>query len=364
MLPGQTDQNVYIGYFATVFLALMVANGLSDGLVQTGWAARYVPALMADPNVTTAMIFFGICFANPAAILIVGSKVGRSLVWLGFGLGFGALYQQFVITPFVGEALARFALLFTAAAGIPVMMARDRLTTATNGRFGARYQQFGALFYKAVHLPPRLWFVGVGLSTFALALLVDATPSFAIATTLALAVWLGLVAFVQGRKAQAAARSRRKPNLDLWDDEAQSRAKAERVAHEKALAVLRRQTGPGGAMFGMILWLAYGAAPDYSGWLAALLADNGINVSARLLDIGVALAGTFVGLVAAFWVSVNVLRGLGIMFNWRKSQIKMARNSLAQMMFMRLLWQGTATHDRPSGRGSALSAGIKPKPRK
>ena len=123
MRTTTSQDHILLGYFATILVALMVADRIGEW---AGGLGLLAPVAVLGPTPTalvTSMIFFAICVLNPAAAILNGANLRVLGLRFLTGLAFGAALQLAVITPFVGEALARFAMLFVAALGVPFIMA-------------------------------------------------------------------------------------------------------------------------------------------------------------------------------------------------------------------------------------------------
>ena len=122
MRATTSQDHILLGYFATILVALMVADRIGEWADGLNLLAPVVALGPTPTALATSMMFFAICVLNPAAAILNGANLrGLGLRFLT-GLTFGAALQLAVITPFVGEALARFAMLFVAALGVPVIM--------------------------------------------------------------------------------------------------------------------------------------------------------------------------------------------------------------------------------------------------
>lgn len=114
--------DIYLGYFAGVVLALLTSGWLADVFV-----TQLVKVVaLEDANVwrvnIAAGLFFGVSFANPAGILISKTPVKRSLKFLSAGFIFGVVAQSIFFTPIAGAGMSNFLRLLTVGSVVPLSM--------------------------------------------------------------------------------------------------------------------------------------------------------------------------------------------------------------------------------------------------
>lgn len=120
-----TTPKVYIGYFAALLPALIIAVSAA-ALVTTTLMPRL--GLEASPQLAarlTAAIFVGLCLANPVGVWLRDSSIKLMVLRLFVGMMAGVVLYQSALLPLAGEGVMRFALLFAGAAGVPILMAID-----------------------------------------------------------------------------------------------------------------------------------------------------------------------------------------------------------------------------------------------
>lgn len=120
-----TTQNAYLGYFASLLPALVIAVAGSSFVTSVVMVKLGMTGSPHLDERLTAAIFLGLCFANPVGVWMRDSSIRAMVLRCFAGMIAGVLIYQTALLPLAGEGLARFALLFTGVIGLPVLMLND-----------------------------------------------------------------------------------------------------------------------------------------------------------------------------------------------------------------------------------------------
>ena len=330
MSPELEKQQVYLGYFATILLALVLAGALADFAVDAINPNSETSAAYASRLV--AAIFFAICFANPAAWLIYRSPFRFVVVRAMLGFAFGIAIDRWLIDPYVGEGLARFILILIAACGLPIMFAGDfvKKVASRNGTSAAETLARGLL--RVLALPDRLLFMLVMLVSFGgFSLYADTLEKTLLGLAFIISATTMLVAWRSGPKPQT--RRAHEEWYDLIPEE-----EAEPAAHHQALDELAKALLaflPSGAFFGGMTWAAGLLVPKVLPELFARLYDPAQRLEATF-QVGLAglllvVAGAFV----AVGIGMIMLRVIGHYGHWPSEQIRSSWSRMLRTMSFR-----------------------------
>ena len=366
-MPNTNEHQILLGYFATTLLALMLANGVSDAVVAMPFVTSAEGEGSDFGHILTAVLFFGLCFANPVGIFIRKSKWLAAVPWFLAGAIFGYVFQLDVVAPYFGDALARFALLFAAALGVPAMILRQHATGLVQ-RLHAAPNGFAAkLLFRIAFLPESVWFCLISLSVLgAFALLrVDTPATFSILVLVFVALVVAII---------SAARETTRPVTPIeeltleWERyEAAAEAPQQNLFVEAATHMredVLRHVAPGAAITGALIWLAVTVTPTLIDLGQPLLDRHPISLDTSLITMVIGLLMVIVGLVLSLLAGMLWLRLFSIVARWTKAQKETARQSLAEGLFLRLHLPEPKKEPEIQRFGVAPSAGISPKPRK
>ncbi|MEE9388437.1 MAG: hypothetical protein V3U96_07490 [Paracoccaceae bacterium] len=117
--PEHPKHEPYIGYFATIVLAL-ISSGWIAGFLVDQFAALVSLAAPAVWKINLAAgLFLGLAAANPVGVLLERRKGRLPLARFVLGFGIGLAVQVLVLTPYVGNAMSNFMLILLASLAVP-----------------------------------------------------------------------------------------------------------------------------------------------------------------------------------------------------------------------------------------------------
>lgn len=339
MSPDQENQQIYLGYFATILPALMVAVTVAS------WIAPLMAAPVADADgnalyqLLSAGFFLALCVANPVGYVIRPRRLAFLPMRLVAGFGLGAALHVLLIAPFVGEGLARIVMILIAALGVPVMIARDRLGGWLASRGAGSAVDISDLVLRIARWPDRFLFVLVMAVSFSL-FARFATELTQTLTGLGGAV-LAMTAIVAFRSAAEAGTGPVDGKHDDWlhlvpeDEPVLSDKHAEAWTELRQVAL---SLGPGAVAFGGMTWLAVQLMPFVRSELltagssgAEILLRDGWQVA--VIGLGLVVAGSAV--LAA--VGIGLLQVIGHYARWTPERRRFSTLAMLRSMAFRPL---------------------------
>lgn len=336
MTNENLNQQVYLGYFTSLLPALLLAVTCADVTVQLAIEAFSLePSATLQSRLSTA-IFIGLCLGNPVAVwLRDGSALWMAMRVLA-GMAIGAVANDFLLLPLVGDGLLRFALLSLGALGVPILMLSDWVLAVRGRRAADELLVCTVSPKRLARWPARLMFIFVAVATSAgfwvLAPTVDAT-FYGFFAILAVVTVVIATRKPENGTAEAEVDDDMTALFDAIPGSKDPVRQAEMA--EKEMRALFLSFLPGAIFLGAIVALAMRMAIAVSPQLVDLVhfANNPMETTMVtalagliLLAIGGAVS---VGLA---WTFLNVF---GRFAKWHQSQYASARDRLIRMISMR-----------------------------
>ena len=338
MTREQLNQQVYLGYFATLMLALLMSASAASSLAP--WLIMRF-AEFDHPRIEgqlTSGLFFAICFANPVGVWIKNSSAKRMVARAIVGMVFGGALHCLVLEPMVGDALLRFSLLLVGALGVPVLMGFDKWCQYRYGcgttSAGEKAARFAVRLFR---WPERALFVVLMLATFLVFLSLTDTPAQSLVGLVVLLLLMtGLVAYRSSLES-----SERRANtsdfqawLDLLPEEA---AQETEIAQE-----LRRRANrfaftifPGAAFIGGVMGAAVSLVPVVHPEIEGQLAARTEALEATYVIAATGFGLIVLGMVFSVLLSMLILRVIGHYARWQNDQVRSAMYRLMRTVSLR-----------------------------
>lgn len=125
MTNKELNQQVYLGYFASLLPALFLAVTCADMTIRIMTdILSMTPSAHLQPRLSAA-VFAGLCLANPVSVWLHDSSAKLLALRALAGMAIGALAYDFVLFPLLGDGVLRFALLLIGAMGVPFLVMYD-----------------------------------------------------------------------------------------------------------------------------------------------------------------------------------------------------------------------------------------------
>lgn len=333
--------DIYLGYFAGVFLALMTSPWLADVFVSQ--LNRFLPLENAQiwrVN-TAAALFFGISFANPVGILISKTPVKRALWFLLVGSIFGIVIQMTIISPLVGDGLSNFVRLLVVGSVVPFAI----LYRQVNGFFIARgFDLKGALAKRVLAFtewPDRLIFILLMSGSFSVFWhLAETTEQVLIALASVLTILTGAIALRRTKDDEMDDEIH--PDFQEWLDmepEEPHSANLTELAWEEARRVLRTML-PGAILFGGMIRLSVII-------LIQIYPDLQIDMQNPVQlwqTVGIVAASglglVLLGMLLSLGFSLMLLQLIGRVRNWTNTHLRENCFHLLRMLYFRPMKRG------------------------
>lgn len=333
--------DIYLGYFAGVFLALLASSWLADVFVTQ--LTKLIPlenASMWRVNISSGL-FFGISFANPFGILISKTPVKRSLKFLLAGFVFGIVMQVLFFTPLVGHGMSNFVRLLVVGSVVPFAIVYRQI----NGYFAARGVDLKLAFAKRVLAftawPDRLIFILLMSGSFGLFWhLTETTEQVLIALATVLTILTGAIALRRPEDDEMDEEIH--PDFQEWLDmepeEFPTVSLTESAWHE-AMRVLRTML-PGAILFGGMIRLS-----------VLILVRVYPNLQVNLQDpmqlwqtIGIVAASglglVLLGMLLSLGFSLMLLQLIGRVRNWTNTHLRENCFHLLRTLYFRPIKRG------------------------
>ena len=335
MTKEQENQQICLGYFATIMLALLAATWAGGFAASVLANVAEIPDIEPPRGVITSAMFFAVCFANPVAHAFGRLPMRALCLRASFGLVFGAALQFWFIEPFVGDALSRFALLFVGALGVPLMILRDMLDANLIARGTSMRAVSTGIVVRVFSWPDRVLFVCLMMSVF---MIFSATAETVEQTLIGLAGIMVIMTAVVAIRSQHEKEDRaRSPEFDAWLDLIPEAPDEPEPLRELG-GGLRKIGGTfatGAAFFGGLTWLGVVLVPIIH---PALVRGSGSDLSTIAVTTFVALTGlaiVFFGALLSAGLAMTLLQIFGHYAHWSKPRIQSARLRMLRTLSFR-----------------------------
>lgn len=334
MTREQENQQVYLGYIASIMFALLTATYLSGVIAPP---IERVTSL-ADRASLTAGLFFAACFANPVGLFFRGSALVSFGIGLPLGFVFGLGLDALVIRPFVGEMMSRYVMIFVASAGVPLMMARDAIDARLEKEGTDLAETCARLCLHVLHWPDRFLFVSVMVLVFAMFMAMAETVQLTLAGLgLILSVMTALVAMRSSRDASDTRSEAR--GFEEWlallpdpEEEPENRLMQEL---KEELARFCYSFAPGAAFFGGLMWLATFLVGEIHPIVLQHVGAGlpGFKVTALVAFTGLAIV--FFGALVSVALGIGLLHVIGHYARWPQARIRTASYRILRALSFR-----------------------------
>ncbi len=118
--PEHTQHQPYVGYFASIVLAIICADWMATYLVtQAGELLQRQTSAAWQVNIA-AGLFLGIVLANPIGTVVSHGSVFFAALRFATGFGIGMAIQISIFTPMAGEGMSNFLFLLMAGLAQPI----------------------------------------------------------------------------------------------------------------------------------------------------------------------------------------------------------------------------------------------------
>lgn len=327
MTREQLNEQVYLGYFATLMLALLLSASAASSLAP--WLSMRFAEFDhhgVEGQVTSA-IFFAICFANPIGVWIRASSAKSMMLRAAVGLILGGQLHCYVLEPIVGDPLLRFSLLLIGSLGVPVLMALDFIRAWRNT------SESSAASERAVRIAVRLFrwheralFIVVMIGAFAAFVAYSDTPlQSLVALIILLSLMTGLVAFRSARESEE--RRANTEDFQAWldllpesePDEPNLRDELGWRAARFAFTIF-----PGAAFVGGVMGFAVSLAPVLQPVQGERLSIRSDALEASYLMAATGIGLVIAGLLVSVLISAIILRIIAHYAQWERDQTRSA----------------------------------------
>lgn len=354
-MSKQDDQQVYLGYFATILVALIastvVGRALAPILAAMGGDGLDMQGLAAT---LSTGLFFAICVANPVGYVIRRHPLRFLPLRAVLGFAAGIAIHITVIEPYVGVGLTRITLLLIASAGVPAMVLRDGVDAYLRTHGSSLPDQGAALILRVARWPDRYLFVILTTASLGLFAQIAATVHLAAIGVGAALVVLTVVVALRSAGEGGTAKGGLEEWLRLIPEPVAAKSDPLTEAADEARRMFNA-IAPGAVFFGGLIWLAVKVMP-------LLRPALGLDAGAMTVETGwqIALIGLgliALGLLVAVGLGIVLLHVIGHYARWTRARLREASLWMLKSVALRNI-------GRDAVAGAHSSAGKRPSPRK
>ncbi len=318
-MDEQDDQQIYLGYFATILLALIVAA--FAGQASAPWIADFFAFddVHRTSNYLTSALFFAASAANPVGFVLQDRNPAFLAVRVGLGIVFGLAVHHYLFEPIVGEALTRLAQLLIASLAVPVMILRDHVDAHLREHGSGNAKVLAEIVIRVSQWPDRVLFILMMMIAFTTFAMVSASINQTLAGILVSMLLMTMVAAT--RSAKEFSNYDEADTYRAWLEHMPDQNPALEPMDEARAEVARvlKSLGPGATFFGGLTWLARDVMPLVHPEIWNGLTDMSkaeISGLIAMTGLGVVMFGALVAVV----IGIVALQIVGHYARWPRER--------------------------------------------